>query len=112
MQKTKWKFKYGRKDIDIVKENKYLGCILEETLDFTVTANTLAAAAGRAVGALVNKGVKENNLSFKSFSKLYDTCVLPIITVRHPLYVVVPFRIVKMAAPANGKEVFAYFKAI
>ena len=35
-----------------------------------------------------------------------------LVTVRHPLYVVVPFRIVKMAAPANGKEVFAYFKAI
>ena len=35
-----------------------------------------------------------------------------IFTVRHPWYVVVPLRIVKMATPANDKKVIAYFNAI
>ena len=59
VDKTKHDFKFGCKLLDTVKEYKYLGCLLDETLDFTTTANMLAEAAGRAVGSLVNKCVKE-----------------------------------------------------
>ena len=49
-----------------------------ETLDYTRTATILAEAAGRAVGSLVNKCIKENSLTFKVYTKLYNSCVVPI----------------------------------
>ena len=44
---------------------KYLGITLSEYLDFNVTANVLAAAAGRALGAILAK--------FKEFGKVAFT---------------------------------------
>ncbi len=42
--------------LDIVKQyNKYLGVFLDEYLDFNVTANVLARAAGIALGAVLTK---------------------------------------------------------
>jgi exonuclease III len=76
--KSAFQFKCGKNNIGTVKTYKYLGCILDENLDFTVTANTLADAAGRAVGSLVNKCIKSNNLVFKTYSKLYESCIIPI----------------------------------
>ena len=57
---------------------KYLGCILSETLDFTVTATALAESAGRALGSLINKYRAVGGLPFSVYEKLYHSCVVPI----------------------------------
>ena len=44
--KTNYNFKYGNIDIAVTDRYKYLGCILNDTLDFSVTANVLSEAAG------------------------------------------------------------------
>ena len=53
--RTQFQFKIGDNIIEIKETYTYLGCILSETLDFTVTATVLAESAGRALGSLINK---------------------------------------------------------
>ena len=76
--RTNFKFTYGNETLDTVSKYKYLGCFLSESLDFTVTAESLASAAGRALGGLITKFRHHNGLSFKVFAKLYNMCVIPI----------------------------------
>ena len=75
---TEFQFSIGKDSLTVSSKYKYLGCVLNETLDFTITADTLSDSAGRALGAVINKCLKKNNLSFKTFTKLYDCCVIPI----------------------------------
>ena len=51
---------------------------MDEYIDFTVTANALAEAAGRAVGGLINKCIKNNNFRYDTYTKLYNSCVVPV----------------------------------
>ncbi len=55
----------------IVDKYKYLGIILQEHLDFNVTASVLASAAGRALGAIISKFKSFKNAGFNTFSKMY-----------------------------------------
>jgi hypothetical protein len=71
-------FKCGKDKLNVVPKYKYLGYILEEPLDYSVIANTLSEAAGRAVRALVNKCIKNNNFRYDTYTKLYESCVVPI----------------------------------
>ena len=76
--KTNYNFKYGNIDIAVSDKYKYLGCILNDTLDFSVTANVLSEAAGRGLGSLINKMKNSKGLFFKTYTNLYDKCVVPI----------------------------------
>ena len=75
---TEFQFSIGKDNLTVSSKYKYLGGVLNETLDFTITADTLSDAAGRALRAVINKCLKKNNLSFKTFTKLYECCVIPI----------------------------------
>ncbi len=57
---------------------KYLGCILDETLDFSVTVKVLAGAASHALGAIIAKYHKAGRLTYEVYKQLYETCVIPI----------------------------------
>ena len=48
-------FLFDESNLEIVSSYKYLGIKLSEYLDFNVTANVLAGAAGRALGAILAK---------------------------------------------------------
>lgn len=76
--RTQYEFNIGNNSIDIKEMYKYLGCILSETLDFTVTATTLAESAGRALGSLINKYCAADGLPFSVYEKVYHSCVTPI----------------------------------
>ena len=76
-KRTDFKFSCGPHDIIVVEKYKYLGCVLEETLNFSHTANMLADSASRATGAIVTK-CKNNHLGYQTFNKLYHSCVTPI----------------------------------
>ena len=76
---TTFKFSLSNHEIKVVDRYKYLGIILQENLDYTATSEVLAGAGGRALGFLLNKYKKLNGLSYNTFTKLYKTCVCPIL---------------------------------
>ena len=76
---TPFDFKYGTNQLTVVPSYKYLGCVFNETLDFTLTCQMLSESAGRALGAVISKMVHNPYLYASTFKKLYDTHVIPII---------------------------------
>ena len=68
--RTQFQFKIGENNIEIKETYKYLGCILSETFDFTVTATALAESAGRALGSLINKYRAADGLPFSVYAKV------------------------------------------
>lgn len=77
--KTDYYFHIGINQLEIVHEYKYLGIIVSEHLDYDVTANVLAKAGGRALSALYSKFQKLKGLNLKTYSKLYNTGVTPVL---------------------------------
>ncbi len=53
--KTIFEFMFDNTVLNIVDRYKYLGTILNEHLDFSVTSSVLSGAAGRALGAVISK---------------------------------------------------------
>ncbi len=58
---------------------KYLGFTLDEHLQFREGINTLADTAGRALGSIISKMKNCKDLSYTTFSMLYDAWVSPIL---------------------------------
>ncbi len=52
---SEFNFTFDNSPLNVVNKYKYLGIILEEHLDFNLTASVLANAAGRAFGAVRSK---------------------------------------------------------
>ena len=77
---TEFSLNLGSPDnnIAIVNKYRYLGCHLDEHLDYNITGNELADASGRALGKLLGKYFSNNGLGYKTYKKLYDTCICPI----------------------------------
>ena len=73
-----FQFKYGDNTVDIVEKYKYLGLILDEYLDYQVTATVLANSAGRALGSIQNKFNQLKGLGYNTYSKMYSSGVIPI----------------------------------
>ena len=78
VKRTDYDFKMGQESVDIVDRYKYLGVYLNEHLDYNVIANTLAGAAGRALGGVISKFQSFKNVGFNTFSKMYNTGVVSV----------------------------------
>ena len=76
---TEQNFVFGERGLNVVSKYKYLGVFLDESLDFSLTAEILANAGNRALGGIINRLQTLRNVNFSTFSKLYDTGVRPII---------------------------------
>lgn len=73
-------FSIDNKVIDYAETYKYLGIILSENIDnFSVTSSTLAQAGGRALGAVINKVHNFKDVGYKTYEKLYNSCVTPVL---------------------------------
>ena len=72
-------FKLGNDNLEYVKEYKYLGVILTEHLDFSKTAEILSEAAGRALGAIINKYKNINFMGIDTYTKLFVSHIIPIL---------------------------------
>ncbi len=59
------KVTFNGSELEIVKQYKYLGVFMDEYLDFNVTENVIAGAAGRAFGAILTKFRNLRNIGFK-----------------------------------------------
>jgi len=76
---TNVEFRLGNKIVKKVKEYKYLGVLLDEFMNFNATVDLLSGAAGRALGAIINKFKSHRNSSYNAFSKLFHSNVCPIL---------------------------------
>ncbi len=65
--------------LNIVDRYRYMGTILNEHLDFSVTSLVLSGATGRALGAVISKFKGLKNVVFNTFDKMYHSTVVPII---------------------------------
>ena len=53
--------------------------MLSENLDFIITSSILAEAASRALGGgVINKCLKQDNIMYKSYTKVYEYGIAPI----------------------------------
>ena len=77
--RTLFIFMYGETNLDIVSQYKYLGLVLNKFLDLGITANILSDSAGRALGAIIAKTKNLKDLGFKTYQKLFNTGVLPVL---------------------------------
>ena len=76
---TTFSFKLGGNNIDIVNSYRYLGLELNETLDYTYSAQILSDAGSRALGALTFKYIRSKGLHFDTYTKLYNSTVTPVV---------------------------------
>ncbi len=72
-------FEINGEQLECVEQYKYLGIVLDQYIDFSKTAELLAASAGRALGSVINKVRANKDLGFNSYTTLIDNCVVPIL---------------------------------
>ena len=68
-------FTCGDQILDYSSQYKYLGLILQEHLDFSITAKAVAQSASRALGLVIAKTKTYGGFPFGTYSKLYDSTV-------------------------------------
>jgi hypothetical protein len=77
-KQSNFMFLFDMRPIAYCKEYKYLGATINEFLDFNFTAECLADSAGRALGSIVTKMIKNGGFPFNVYSILYEACVTSI----------------------------------
>ena len=77
-QRSTFEFKVGNDILETVDRYRYLGVIFQEKCDYTFNCEALAKGAGRALGGIISKIHNLRDLGFKSFDKLFHSCVSPI----------------------------------
>ena len=70
----------------IISFYKYLGIILDENLNFKEAVDELAASANRALGSVIAKYKNNRNMNYEVYTKLFNTCVLPILIYCAPVW--------------------------
>ncbi len=76
---TEYNIKSGHLSIGVVRRYRYLGVILNDTLDFNVIVNVLADGWCRALGAIINKYEKLGGLGYYTYTTMYNADVCPIL---------------------------------
>ncbi len=77
--RTVVQFMCGNELLVTVDKYKYLGIVLNETLDYNFTAKMIAQSAGRALGLIIAKTKYLGGLPHDVFKKLFDSMVWPVI---------------------------------
>ncbi len=72
-------FVCGDTSLTTIDKYTYLGLVLNEYLDFNVTAKMVAQSAGRALGLIIAKSKYIGGMSHDVFAKLYDSIGWPAI---------------------------------
>ena len=76
---SNFEFKYGQHHIEYTNKYKYLGIILNEHLEYSIIAETLANSGKRALGSIYSKFRRIKGIGCNAYSKLYHTGVTPIL---------------------------------
>ncbi len=79
-QRTNFAFKLYNNgpELDTVESYKYLGTFLDEYLTFSKAIEVLYTAANRALGGMITKFKSMREMSYRTYSKLYDSMVCPV----------------------------------
>ena len=72
-------FKVGDNVLEVTEKYKYLGVVFSEKGDFNLNATNLAKGGGRALGSIITKLRNLKEFGIKTFEKLYNSCVVPIL---------------------------------
>jgi hypothetical protein len=72
-------FYIDQKRIPNISSYKYLGVIFDEHLTFKKCSKAIAESAGRALSKIIGKFQNFKNINCRIFTKLYYTCVWPIL---------------------------------
>ena len=71
-------FHMGEINVDTIDKYPYLGMDINEFLDYTESATTLANASSRALGKLISQYYELQGMPYKTYTKLYSNTVVPI----------------------------------
>ena len=78
-KETDLKLSIGKNNIGYVNKYKYLGIMLGCHLEIDVITEFLAGSGSRALSQLIHKTHSNYDLGHKSFTSLYNACVVPIL---------------------------------
>ena len=71
-------FLFNNRPVPYCKFYKYLGCFINEHLDYKFTHEMQADSAGRALSSRITKMIKNKGFPFSIYSLLYQACVCSI----------------------------------
>lgn len=66
---------YGSDFLEQVDRYKYLGVVFDEVLKFNAANEMLASSGSRALGSIISKSKVYQDIGYRSYTKLIDTCV-------------------------------------
>ena len=73
--RSKFMFLFNYRVVEYCTYYKYLGTTINEHLDYKYTAETLSDSAGRALGSIITKCIKNGGFPYVTFTTLIETCV-------------------------------------
>ena len=73
-RKSMFMFIFNKRTVEYCTSYRYLGVTLNEFLDFDFTAETQSEPAGRALGAIITKTIKNGGLPYNIYSMLFESC--------------------------------------
>ena len=76
--RSKFVFHFENRVVEYCDSYKYLGVTLNENLNFEKTTEILCESAGRALGGLVTKMIKNGGFPINVYNLLYESCVCSI----------------------------------
>ena len=71
-------FVLGNEEIAYTKSYKYLGVLLNEHLDFSVTANAIAEQPSQQVGQCKQQMLSMTSMGFDNYQKMFITRIPPV----------------------------------
>ena len=75
---SRFMFLFNRNPVPYCQFYKYLGCTINEYLDFAFTAQVQADSAGQALSKIITKMIKNQGFPYNVYSILYNACVCSI----------------------------------
>ena len=75
MRRTTYQFKFDDKEVELCNSYKYLGLVINETLNFQAMSENMCCAANRALSSIITKMIKNSGFPLNVYSKLYDSAV-------------------------------------
>ena len=79
MSRTEFAFRCGEHSLTAVSEYTYLGLVINEFLDYGITAKAVAQSASRALGLIIAKCKIIGGVSYDVFTTLYESVVSPVV---------------------------------
>ena len=75
---SKFMFLFNKHPVPYCTFYKYLGCNINEHLDYSFTSEIQADSAGNALSSIITKMIKNKGFPFSVYSILYQACVCSI----------------------------------